>query len=268
MVDTTLEDEDDEEKENDFLKKENENLKEEKIKELSKVNTSEDKSTTHCINYRKFGHLSYDCKNRLKGPSKPSRTNKKGPNRIWVHKDIIILVSELINTRKKTPIMVPRQWLFASYDKRKIYAQDGLPLEVIKKGKIVGIGETGKHHFSTIDNVLFIEGLKHNLLSISQLCDSEYDVSFNKGECIVKKKNVSINNYQWTWHKKLGHASLRSISNIKKHNLVRGLPSLVYKIDLLCNARQKGKQVRGSFESKNIVSTSGQLELLHIDLFG
>ncbi|RDX81572.1 hypothetical protein CR513_37731, partial [Mucuna pruriens] len=79
---------------------------------------------------------------------------------------------------------------------------------------------------------------------------------------------VSINNYQWTWHKKLGHASLRLISKLRKHNLVGGLPSLVYKAYLLRDACQKGKQVRGLFESKIIVSTSRSLELLHIDLFG
>ncbi|RDX61547.1 hypothetical protein CR513_60213, partial [Mucuna pruriens] len=52
-----------------------------------------------------------------------------------------------------------------------------------------------------------------------------------------------------------------------KH-LVRCLPSLVYKENLLCDACKKGKQVRRSFESKNIVSTSKPLDLLHIDLFG
>jgi len=35
----------------------------------------------------------------------------------------------------------------------------------------------------------------------------------------------------------------------------------------LCEACQKGKQVKDSFQSKN-VSTSKPLELLHIDLFG
>ncbi|RDX92144.1 hypothetical protein CR513_25763, partial [Mucuna pruriens] len=35
--------------------------------------------------------------------------------------------------------------------------------------------------------------------------------------------------------KKLGHASLRLISKLKKHNLMRGLSSLVYKVDLLCD---------------------------------
>ncbi|RDX80229.1 hypothetical protein CR513_39251, partial [Mucuna pruriens] len=49
---------------------------------------------------------------------------------------------------------------------------------------------------------------------------------------------------------------------MKKHNLVRGPPSLVFKVDMLCDACQKGKQIRGSFEFKNIVSTSRPLELL------
>jgi len=41
-----------------------------------------------------------------------------------------------------------------------------------------------------------------------------------------------------------------------------------YKDDLLCEACQRGKQVKNSFQSKNIISTSRSLELLHIDLFG
>ena len=49
---------------------------------------------------------------------------------------------------------------------------------------------------------------------------------------------------------------------------VKGLPDLKYHSDALCGACQKGKIVKTSFKSKNIVSTSKPLELLHIDLFG
>ncbi|RDX87996.1 hypothetical protein CR513_30475, partial [Mucuna pruriens] len=76
---------------------------------------------------------------------------------------------------------------------------------------------------------------------------------------------MMINGYG---HKKLGHVSLKLIYKLKKHNLVRGLPSLVYKANLLCDVCQKGKQVKGSFKSKNFVSNSRPLELLHINLFG
>ena len=46
------------------------------------------------------------------------------------------------------------------------------------KGKIIGIGSIGKSHFSIIENVLLVEGLKHNLISISQLCNKENRVIF------------------------------------------------------------------------------------------
>ncbi|RDX66932.1 hypothetical protein CR513_54251, partial [Mucuna pruriens] len=67
---------------------------------------------------------------------------------------------------------------------------------------------------------------------------------------------------------KLDHASLRLISKLTKHNLMRGLPSPVYKVDMLCDVCQKREQIKGSFKSINIVSTSRPLKLLNIDLFG
>ena len=40
-----------------------------------------------------------------------------------------------------------------------------------KKGEIIGIGNVGKSLTHSIENVMLVNGLKHNLLSISQLCD-------------------------------------------------------------------------------------------------
>src|SRR4051812_11898351 len=79
---------------------------------------------------------------------------------------------------------------------------------------------------------------------------------------------MSVSKEQWVWHRRLGHASLRKISQINKLNLVRGLPNLEYKSDVLCEACQKGKFSNPAFKSKNVVSSSRSLELLHIDLFG
>ena len=50
--------------------------------------------------------------------------------------------------------------------------------------------------------------------------------------------------------------------------LVKGFPDLNYHLDALCGACQVGKISKTSFKTKNIVSTSRPLELLHIDLFG
>ena len=46
------------------------------------------------------------------------------------------------------------------------------------------------------------------------------------------------------------------------------MPKLKFEKDRLCDACQKGKQTRVSFKSKNIVSTTPPLQLLHVDLFG
>ena len=48
------------------------------------------------------------------------------------------------------------------------------------KGKIIGIGNVGKEPFPIIENILLIDGLKYNLLSISQLCYKGKKVIFDK----------------------------------------------------------------------------------------
>ena len=55
------------------------------------------------------------------------------------------------------------------------------------KGKcdIVGIGSVGSDSSHSIKNVYLVNGLKYNLLSVSQLCDSGNNVRFNKKRCIV-----------------------------------------------------------------------------------
>src|SRR4030067_3715975 len=60
-----------------------------------------------------------------------------------------------------------------------------------QKGKIVGTGMIGNSSLS-INNVWLVEGLTHNLLSISQFCDSGYEVVFDKSFCTVMNSDKSI----------------------------------------------------------------------------
>jgi len=55
---------------------------------------------------------------------------------------------------------------------------------VNQKGKVIGMGTIGNSSIS-INNVWFVDGLRHNLLSISQFCDSGYEVMFDKSNCII-----------------------------------------------------------------------------------
>ena len=62
------------------------------------------------------------------------------------------------------------------------------------KGKIVGIGNNKIGSSPLIEDVILINGLKHNLLNISQLCDKGLRVIFEDSTCDVldKKTNTCV----------------------------------------------------------------------------
>ena len=49
-----------------------------------------------------------------------------------------------------------------------------------QRGKIIGSETVGNGNLPSINNVLLVDGLMHNLLSISQLSDNGYDIIFNQ----------------------------------------------------------------------------------------
>jgi len=60
-------------------------------------------------------------------------------------------------------------------------------IEGNQRGKIIGMGTIGNSYSLSIVNIWFVDGLKHNLLSISQLYDSDYEVVFDKNNCTIIK---------------------------------------------------------------------------------
>ena len=62
--------------------------------------------------------------------------------------------------------------------------------------------------------------------------------------------------------------NMHHLNHLVRKDLVIGLPKFKFEKNKMCEAYQKGKQVKNSFQSKNVVSTSKPLELFHIDLFG
>jgi len=58
-----------------------------------------------------------------------------------------------------------------------------------KKAKILGKCTIGNENKFLIHDVLHVEGLKHNLLSISQLCDKQYQVTFKPNNCEIRLSN-------------------------------------------------------------------------------
>jgi len=92
------------------------------------------------------------------------------------------------------------------------------------KGRIIGEGNIGNQHRTQIKNVLYVNGLKHNPLSISQLCDKGFKIEFNKNFCLISEAIYG----------KLVHIGKR-IGNIymlnNEHASFHELSCLVSKID-------------------------------------
>ena len=59
------------------------------------------------------------------------------------------------------------------------------------KGKFVGLENIKVSSSSLIENIISVEGLKYNLLSINQLCDKGLNVIFDDFNCDVLDKKMN-----------------------------------------------------------------------------
>jgi len=140
------------------------------------------------------------------------------------------------------------------------------------QGKILGKGVVENPSITTIKDVMLIDGLKHNLLSISQFYDNGFTITFNTQCCIIEHnddkdimfKGLRVNNVyllylddvsssgakcliaknedSWLWHRHLSDVHFDSLNKIASKDLVVKLPKIKFEKDKLCDACQKGKQ--------------------------
>ena len=62
-----------------------------------------------------------------------------------------------------------------------------------QKGKVLGTGNINLNSKFTLSEVLLVESLGYNLLSISQLCDSGFNCLFtNEGVTVIKRSYDSV----------------------------------------------------------------------------
>ncbi|GJS46935.1 putative ribonuclease H-like domain-containing protein [Tanacetum coccineum] len=174
------------------------------------------------------------------------------------------------------------------------------------KGYITGKGRIRVGNLD-FDSVSFVKELGHfNLFSISQICDKQHKVLFTETECLVVSPDFKMpdenqillkvprqhNMYSFDmktpsltkdyacliakatsdesklWHRRLGHINFKHLNKLVKGNLVRGLPSKVFRNDHTCVACQKGKQHKASCKAKLERTITVPLHTLHMDLFG
>ncbi|KAJ9560705.1 LOW QUALITY PROTEIN: hypothetical protein OSB04_005865 [Centaurea solstitialis] len=174
-----------------------------------------------------------------------------------------------------------------------------------KGGKVSGKGKISKGMMTFVD-VYYVEQLKYNLLSVSQVCDKKHSILFNDEECMIlspefkivdenmillrapRKDNVycldledvssksSLNcllskaslSESSLWHRRMCHMNFKNMNKLVKGNLVRGLPEKEFSCDDHCVSCLKGKQHKSTHKSKEVNTISAPLQLLHMDLFG
>ncbi|KAI3782315.1 hypothetical protein L2E82_12357 [Cichorium intybus] len=165
---------------------------------------------------------------------------------------------------------------------------------------IRGYGKITNGQF-TINRVAFVEGLKHNLVSISQLVVGTGNaVTFNnqgsiitkeatnevllkserKGSmfplnlkpvtggqslCLLSKANSDVS---WLWHRRLAHLNFKDLNKLVAMDLVRGMPALKFDNDSLCSACEHGKQTKQKHPTVINPKITEPLSFLCIDLCG
>ncbi|KAI3463689.1 hypothetical protein Pfo_020352 [Paulownia fortunei] len=124
-----------------------------------------------------------------------------------------------------------------------------------------------KHMTGDKGKIERLSNLKANLISISQLCDQNLFVTFNKnkcqvfdeiGRCVLIDSRSSDN-----WH-----LNFKNLTKIVNTGAVLGVPKLNKKNSGVCSAYQLGKQKKGTHKVLQHINTSRTLELLHMGLMG
>ncbi|GJV64605.1 retrovirus-related pol polyprotein from transposon TNT 1-94 [Tanacetum coccineum] len=178
--------------------------------------------------------------------------------------------------------------------------------------KFIGTVPFGNDHFTaitgycnyihgniTICYVYYVEGLGHNLFSVGQFYEGDFEVAFRSKTCYVQNLEgddlligaresnlytISISDMadsslvclmskatstkSWLWHRRLSHLNFGTINDLTKQDLIDGFPKFKYDKDHLCSACERGKSQKASHLPKFVPCTHSKLELIHMDLCG
>jgi hypothetical protein len=192
--------------------------------------------------------------------------------------------------------MTEERRMFTSFEKNECES-DCITFGDNSQGQVLGFGKIAIITEHSISKVL-VESLDYNLLFVSQLCERGYNCLFTyKGVTIFRRSDgsfafkdvlrgklyvvyfipeeVELNrcliakaNMGWLWHRRLAHVNMRNLHKLQKDGHILGLTNIVFEKDRPCGACQAKKQVGTHHHTKNIMTTTRPLKMLHMDLFG
>ncbi|KAJ9565794.1 hypothetical protein OSB04_001760 [Centaurea solstitialis] len=192
---------------------------------------SVDKATATCYNFQGKGHFANDCSAKVKGliaedcdwddVSSDESSDEEDTNPVAlmaiVEEPNLALMAKIEEVPEEVPTQAPEASTSAtespSQDKGIWYLDSGCSRHMTgsksvlsdyrdERGPAVTFGGNGKgqtrgygtltNGVTTFKRVAYVEGLMHNLLSISQLCDKNHKVSFSKKKCKVKNRRKEV----------------------------------------------------------------------------
>jgi hypothetical protein len=122
-----------------------------------------------------------------------------------------------------------------------------------------------------------VENMKHNLLSVSQMCEEGHKLVFDSHKWEIRKEdscrvvvttmrtpsNIYIlseigkekcflgkEDEVWLWHRWMGHINFDNIFKVNRKEVVREMANIMMPKNTLCKHCQQGKKTKTKFKSK------------------
>ena len=259
-----------------------------------------DKRNVQCYHCNRYGHFEREC--RLKEGKNANYAQESGE---YPQDHLFLSYAKGENTSKDvwyldsgcSNHMTGNEKLFSAKDgsfKSKIQLGDDKSLEVATKG---AMEVQTKEGIKSIHDIYYTPQLKHNLLSVGQLCEKNYKVVFENKTCTIYDKNkgnrvitivpmtrnrmfplrfdehnnnlanMAYEDSSWLWHLRYGHLNFQSLKFLTSHALVSGLPK-VEEHKEVCEGCAKGKHARERFPKGSAWRAHHPLQLVHSGICG
>ncbi|KAG5134117.1 hypothetical protein JHK82_025305 [Glycine max] len=177
--------------------------------------------------------------------------------------------------------------------KSRVRFADDRTMKVEGVGKVMIKKRDGSKCF--ISGVLYVPGMKSNLLSIGQLLEKGYKMVLE--DCVMKvydnerrlliKANLSknrtfkveldvlvqqclastIDKEEWLWHFRYGHLNFTDLNRLQSKGIVKGIPHIKVPNDV-CGECIKSKMSRNSFNQNVSTRSKRKLQVVFSDVCG
>jgi hypothetical protein len=258
-----------------------------------------DKRNVQCYNCQKFGHFADECRSKDDSNNTDAKLARGNDD----DDSVMLLVTTrdesdnkdkwYLDTGCSTHMTGRKDWFvnLTSTQNNNVRFADDSTVAVKGVGDVSIKRKDGK--LSLISNVLYIPGMKCNLLSIGQLLEKDYKIVMEKkllnvfdtkGNLLLKapmSKNrtfkvelkvlnhkclmTASNKEEWIWHYRMGHLNFKDLSSMHQKNMVTGLPR-IHIPEEICEECVKSKQHRGNFSKDAVSKTKSTLEVVYSDV--